>query len=413
MAEAVDFDGLVNGILEAIEPINQMAEATQSLKETMENTAEPVSTVTDVLGSGLLVALTDLVPLLVQAAVPVAQLVGGFTQLPEGVGLAIEVFMGLFEVLTPLLVLLEALVPLAATLGISVGALAGIILGVIAAIAALIAIGVTLYNNWEEIKTFLSGTWNAIKETAATTWEAIKGNLIAVWDTIVQYFSELPGKILEFFNELPGKLGYALGFALGSLIQFGLDAISWAQDTVPTIIDNIVNFFTELPGKIASWLTETYNKIFSWGVSLLQWATKEIPKVIDKIVDFFNKLPGKMLEIGTNIIKSLWDGINSMIDWLKDKVNDFIDGLVGGIKDALDMHSPSKVFADIGENMALGLIEGLKNQRIAVETMLTKIVFPSGTSTTNYNSGGNNIYVTVQDGEDLLRTLRRMGVAMP
>jgi hypothetical protein len=33
-------------------------------------------------------------------------------------------------------------------------------------------------------------------------------------------------------------------------------------------------------------------------------------------------------------------------------------------------------------------------------------------STNNYNSGGNNIYITVQDGEDLLRTLRRMGMRL-
>jgi hypothetical protein len=31
----------------------------------------------------------------------------------------------------------------------------------------------------------------------------------------------------------------------------------------------------------------------------------------------------------------------------------------------------------------------------------------------NYNQGGNTINITVQDGEDLLRTLHKLGVRIP
>ena len=41
-----------------------------------------------------------------------------------------------------------------------------------------------------------------------------------------------------------------------------------------------------------------------------------------------------------------------------EKVSGFVGGIVDGVKGVLGIHSPSRVFAGIGENMALGLGEG-------------------------------------------------------
>ena len=55
--------------------------------------------------------------------------------------------------------------------------------------------------------------------------------------------------IVQFFTDLPYKIGYALGFVIGKLIEFGINAVNWVKTNVPIIIDNIVTFFSELPGK--------------------------------------------------------------------------------------------------------------------------------------------------------------------
>jgi hypothetical protein len=64
------------------------------------------------------------------------------------------------------------------------------------------------------------------------------------------------------------------------------------------------------------------------------------------------------LEIGHNIVTGLWDGIVGAWDWLVGNVSSLIGSFVQGIKDTLGIASPSKVFASIGENMALGLDKG-------------------------------------------------------
>ena len=51
-----------------------------------------------------------------------------------------------------------------------------------------------------------------------------------------------------------------------------------------------------------------------------------------------------------------------MGSWIKEKVSGFFGGIVDNVKGVLGIHSPSRVFAGIGENMALGLGEGWGNE---------------------------------------------------
>jgi hypothetical protein len=92
--------------------------------------------------------------------------------------------------------------------------------------------------------------------------------------------------------------------------------------TITSVIDNIVHFFTVT-----------------------------IPETLSSVGDWFG-------QIGENIVKGVWDGITGMGDWLGDQVGGFFGGLVDGVKDLLGIKSPSRVFAGIGKNMALGLGEG-------------------------------------------------------
>ena len=139
----------------------------------------------------------------------------------------------------------------------------------------------------------------------------------------------------------------------------------------------------------------------------------------------FSSAISQVVEIGKNIVEGLWEGIKSMGGWIKDMVNDFISDLIDSAKDLLGIASPSKVFSDIGENISLGIAQGIAagtrdvenaisglidNMQASVSFSAAKLNTVGAVSSNNtYNNGGNNIYVTVQDGEDLVRTLRRMG----
>ena len=130
---------------------------------------------------------------------------------------------------------------------------------------------------------------------------------------------------------------------------------------LPEIITSIVSFVTEnLPLIVETGI----NLIVQLAVGLVQAIPQlvaSLPQIISAIVDGFAQVPGMMLDIGKNIVEGVWNGITAMGSWIKDKVSGFFGGIVDGVKGLLGIHSPSTVFAGIGDNMAAGLGKGFES----------------------------------------------------
>lgn len=105
---------------------------------------------------------------------------------------------------------------------------------------------------------------------------------------------------------------------------------------------------------IKTW-NDVWSKIKDVGDSIKVFFTKTIPETFKNIGDFFK-------DVGKWIVEGVWNGISGMADWLGNKVTGFFGGVVGSVKKFLGINSPSKVFAAIGENMALGLGAGFTHE---------------------------------------------------
>ena len=344
---------------------------------------------------------TDIGEVLLPVITPFIQklkdIVGAFGELSPSTQKAIIAIAGIAAAIGPLLMIFGPVISAIGTLITGLGAMstamaggASIVAGLtagfpalgaaitlitgpigiaIAAIAGLVAAGVLIYKNWDKIKETLDRVWGAIVSFFTETIpEAI--------NTGLKWFSELPGKVAEFMNELPGKIGYALGVALGNIIKFGRDAINWAIAEVPKFIESMMKFIRELPGKMWEQLVAALGRVREWGNNLISWARSSLPGIISNIVSFFRELPGRLSEIGKDIVRGLWNGISSMARWIRDKVSDFVGGIVSGVKGVLGIRSPSRVFMDIGENLSLGLAEGIRGAKTAVDSALAGLFSP-------------------------------------
>ncbi|MFK7692855.1 phage tail tape measure protein [Paenibacillus sp. HJGM_3] len=305
---------------------------------------------------------------------------------------------------------------------------------VITLVAALVAGIIVLWNTNDDFRNALIGAWKAIENAGKALWKWLVSffteDIPKAFRTALDWFKKLPEEAARFFNELPGKIGYALGFGLGKMVQFGLDALDWVKTEVPKIIAAIVDFFVGLPGRIASALSNALKAMGSWFVDMVQLIKDEGPGIISNIVDFFSGLPGDMLNIGKNIVTGLWDGISAMTGWIKDKIKGFASGIVSGIKDVLDIHSPSRVMRDqvgmmIGAGMAEGIVDSTRQVHAAMEQLNGQVSLNqagtatagrvgqiAGTSTTNtYNFEGmlSGAVFNVRNEGDIMRTAREIG----
>lgn len=196
--------------------------------------------------------------------------------------------------------------------------------------------------------------------------EAIKQIIVTKWNAAIDFMTSLPGKvgnvinsIGEWFNSLPGKIGHALGFAVGKIWEWVGNMVTTVTTEVPKIVSSVVKFFEELPGNIWTAILKALDVISKWRERMIAFVVIEVPKIISSIVGEFKKLPDELRKLG----KFIWDGlINGLKDaWstVTNGIKSFTDGFVNGFKEALEIHSPSQVFHQIGVYVDQGLANGI------------------------------------------------------
>lgn len=249
---------------------------------------------------------------------------------------------------------------------------------IIAAIGALIAIVVLLVKNWD----------------------TVKAKAIEIWNKITDFLSKAVTNIINWFKQLPYNIGRFLGEILGNIIKFGLNCWNWTTNELPKIIKSIIEWFKQLPSKIWTFLVNTVTNIGKWITNMKNKVTQGVPSIVKSIVNFFKELPKNMLNIGKNIVEGLWNGIQNATTWIKNKVKDFAKGILDGMKNALGIHSPSRVFRDeVGKYIALGVGEGFnKNIDSVYKRMKSTVDFETQKLNANLT---NSALINVSRNENI------------
>lgn len=174
---------------------------------------------------------------------------------------------------------------------------------------------------------------------------------------------------------------------------------------VETVLKNIAEAVQrdgpEMIEKFVSYAIEKLPEVISLGlkmvISLVKGIAQNIPQIVTSVLNMmativqtiWDSLPD-IIEVGKNIVRGLWEGIKAMASWIGDKVSGFVGGIVDGVKGVLGIHSPSRVFAGIGQNMALGLGQGFEKQMQSVTAGIQDAI-PTPTVDTVYNAAAGMV----------------------
>lgn len=173
--------------------------------------------------------------------------------------------------------------------------------------------------------------------------------------------SRLPQIITEFVDfiteNLPTVLERGTDMLL-SLMHGILDAIPEFVNGLPQIITAFVSFITENLPKIVSAGVEILTSLVLGIIQNIPELVAALPQIISAIVTGIKNLLGSIVDVGKAIVEGIWQGITNAAGWLTSKITGWFNGVVDGVKSFLGIASPSKVFAGIGKNMALGVGEG-------------------------------------------------------
>ncbi|MGM0295118.1 tape measure protein [Enterococcus sp. AZ034] len=189
--------------------------------------------------------------------------------------------------------------------------------------------GIVAYfvETWQNIKQTAIDSWESTKATVAETWQNMKQGAIDLWNSVKQYFADLWQSTKE--NAINTWKSIKQGVA---------DAWENTKDAVVNTAKNIVK------GAAQAW------EDLKTGVSN---AVESVKITFDKIRQI------DLLQIGKDIINGLINGITSKIEDVKNAVKDIAGSITGKIKDILNIHSPSRVMAQLGVFTSQGLAEGM------------------------------------------------------
>lgn len=184
---------------------------------------------------------------------------------------------------------------------------------------------------------------------------------------------------------------------LPSIVAAGMDLIIALVSGILDNIDMLIDCVLEMVDVIVDKLIDNLPKLIDGGIRLIaalaNGLIRAIPNLVSKIPQIISSIVKGLVsgipaifDVGKNIVEGLWNGIKNMGSWVSGKVKDFFGGIVGGVKDFLGIHSPSKVFAGIGSFMAEGLGEGFDDQFKSVKKDIENSMdFDAGTITADAN----------------------------
>ena len=154
----------------------------------------------------------------------------------------------------------------------------------------------------------------------------------------------------------------------------------------------------EMIEKFVGYAVEKLPQVIELGMkmvlAIVSGLAKNLPQIVRSVLDmtativktFVSSLPD-IVDVGKQIVRGVWDGIKAMGSWIKEKVSGFFGGIVDNVKGVLGIHSPSRVFAGIGENMALGLGEGWESEYGTIKRGITSGL-DFGTATVGFADSG-------------------------
>lgn len=368
-------DELKNGVSSIIDAIKTLIPQAAKLVSSIAGAVlESAPDIIKALADGLLSAISELTPTLAKIVTEIISALVGL--LPQIVSAGADILLSLIkgiavtipqlipQIVTVIVEIVKTLIDnLPLILDAALQLIMGLAQGLLDSLPVLIeALPIIIAG----IVEFLVGSIPQIIETG-----------IALFTSLVTALPDIITAIVEVIPQIIDGIITAVISAIPLIIDAGIKLLISLVQNLPTIITTIVAAIPQIISSVIDAVIGAIPQLIAAGVQLfislianlptiIVEIVKAIPQIITGIIDAFGSYFGNMAEVGGNLLKGLWQGISDAGAWLWNQISGFFGGIVDGIKDFFGIHSPSKLFANLGGFMAEGLGEGFGDEMKAV-----------------------------------------------
>lgn len=362
---------IVTSLLTAVQPLIPVL--TQAFGTIIQAAMPVIQAIVPII-QALVAAILPIIPPLVQMVTALMPpLLSLFQAIAPAIAALAPVIATIVTAFAPLIqTVAEIVIPMVTsmleTFTVVFNALAPLISGVLNVVAGIIkAVLSVIKGDW-------SGAWNAIKGVASTIWNGIKSVISSVFNAIKGVITTVLGAIKGVWSNVWGAIKGVASTIWGGIKSAVSGAINAVKGTISNVMGAIKGVWTTTWGSIKDFLGKAWDGIKNGVKSGIDGVLGFFRGLWGQIKGAIGDIGGKMLSVGTDMIKGLINGINNMLGAVKDAVSNVVGGAVNWAKGLLGIHSPSRVFASIGNYLGQGFANGITGTRKQVQAATGKLV---------------------------------------
>lgn len=253
----------------------------------------------------------------------------------------------------------------------------GISLPVLAIGAAVAVVAALVWKYWGPIKAFMAGVWQGLQDAfgpalaelrtalapLAPLWDTISGAMGKAWEWVKQLFApfQATSEQLQGATDAGRGFGQILGSVLVVQLQLAVKAIGWLVDAFVTVLPTIK--------AVLGGVWQYVQGIWSLIVGVFTLNGDRIREGLGQLWNGINGIlagwPARLLQAGVAMIDGLVNGIRSRIGAAGAAIAGVGSTVIGQFKSLLGIHSPSRVFAQLGGYTIEGLTQGVQRAQNA------------------------------------------------
>lgn len=239
----------------------------------------------------------------------------------------------------------------------------------------------------DEAKVTIQGSMNALSASwdnfvaNMTLGEDIQPSLNVLYETVTNAANNLIPAVLNIVGTLPGAILDLVITLAPTLIQAGVQAIvsiltglsNQMPELVPKMIEAVDMIVSTLIDNAPDLIIAAATLMITLATALINaipTVVTKIPEIVGKIIKAFIDLGSKWSDAGRDLMLGLANGISNAVASVVQKAKEAASRVLNTVKNFFGIHSPSRVFAEIGEMNMLGLAEGIEdNMRPVTDAM--------------------------------------------
>ncbi len=193
----------------------------------------------------------------------------------------------------------------------------------------------------------------------------IKNLAIGLVKAIPTLVANIPKIIQAIVSAFLAFNWLSLGKNLMTALKDGIKSMGPAiKTTAGNIFNSIKTTLSNIPAALKTIGSNGISSLAAGLKSMAKTAVGVVREVGTNILNAIKALPGKMVEIGKNILNGLKEGLLSKVKEIGTAASEVVDTVKSIFtgKSGFDTHSPSKWSENVGENVDIGLANGLKGK---------------------------------------------------